>query len=158
MRIIIVGQAASGKDYLRQNLIKKGFIPSISYTSRPKRENEIEGVDYFFISKEDFESKKEKGEFYEWVMFNKNYYGTPKSNFDNSSQIFVMTPDGVKSLTKPHREESIVIYLDTPEDIRFKRLLERPGYNIKERLKVDKKLFYNFSDFDLKISNPDFCY
>ena len=51
-RIILVGKAASGKDHLRKRFESRGFKYSVSYTTRPPREGEIDGKDYFFITDE----------------------------------------------------------------------------------------------------------
>ena len=50
-KIILVGKAASGKDHMRKILQGRGFTYGVSYTTRPKRPNEIDGEDYYFISK-----------------------------------------------------------------------------------------------------------
>ena len=54
-RIVLVGRAASGKDHARKKFEAKGYKYGISYTSRPPRSNEVNGIDYHFLSKEQFE-------------------------------------------------------------------------------------------------------
>ena len=69
----INGYIESCKDFLKNRLIERGFKPSISYTTRPKRINESEGIDYFFINEKTFLKKIGFGEFREFDVFNKWY-------------------------------------------------------------------------------------
>ena len=79
--IIISGTTCAGKGTIVKELVKRNehLKVSISYTSREKRENEIDGKDYYFISSEEFEKKIANDEFLEYakVQYGK-YYGTPK--------------------------------------------------------------------------------
>ena len=61
-KFIIVGKAASGKDWLQKEMIKRGYVPMKQYTTREMRENET-GNEYHFISQEEFEHMKEEGRF-----------------------------------------------------------------------------------------------
>jgi guanylate kinase len=151
-RIILVGPGASGKDYLRKILETKGYRHSISHTTRPIRKGEKNGVDYHFISKNDFLCKIEDGYFYEYNVFLEDwYYGTSIEEF-NKSDLLILTPSGIKNLTPEHRKESLVIYLDCDQKIRFKRLFERKDSDdARRRFNADLKDFKNFSDYDLKI-------
>ena len=73
-RIILVGKAASGKDFLRKKFEDRGFKYAISYTTRPPREGEIHGKDYFFMTRPQAQDMIDTGEFYEWVAFNNWIY------------------------------------------------------------------------------------
>ena len=75
-RIIIVGKAASGKDFLKKKFKEKGFKLDVSYTTRPIRTGEIEGEDYYYKSKEDFQDMVIRNKFYEYVKHGDYYYGT----------------------------------------------------------------------------------
>ena len=57
MLLIICGKMCSGKDTIVKRLINKGFKKVVTYTTRPKKRGEVDGVDYHYISKEDFEKK-----------------------------------------------------------------------------------------------------
>ena len=79
--IIISGPSGAGKGTICKELLKrnKNIVPSISMTSREKAKNEIEGVDYNYISKEEFENKIKENFFLEYaIVHNNDYYGTPK--------------------------------------------------------------------------------
>ena len=156
-RIIIVGPAASGKDFLKQQLEKKGFKLDISYTTRSIREGETKDKDYHFLSEDEFFG--EGMEFYEYVKFGDNYYGTGLWEWENCD-VFIMEASAVEGLSKKDRKQSLVIYLDPPKEIRFERLWTNGrGWDkekITARFETDDKLFKNFTDYDLKITNPDF--
>lgn len=79
--IIISGPSGAGKGTICNELLKRNnnIIPSISYTSREKASNEKEGLDYYYITREEFESKIKDNFFLEYAkVHNNDYYGTPK--------------------------------------------------------------------------------
>ena len=156
-RIILVGKAASGKDYIRKTFEAQGFKYAVSYTTRPPRPDEIAGQDYFFIKQPDAQDMIDKCEFYEWVVFNGWIYGTTKKQFYNDD-IFIMTPAGLNQLSEDDRKTSTVIYLDIDEAIRKQRLLERkmPGDSVERRLEADREDFKNFKNYNIKITNQNF--
>ena len=152
MRVIICGQAASGKDYLREKFHQKGSKIAVCYTTRPKRKEEREGIDYNFLSVEDFMLMVSRHEFVEWNSFKGWLYGTSLKDF-MQSDIMIMTPKGLKQLDDEKRNNSFVIWIDTPKKIRKDRLLKRSDENdsTERRLKADQKDFKNFKDYDLRI-------
>lgn len=78
--IVLSGPSGSGKDTVVQKVLGDNISISISATTREKREGEKDGVDYYFLSKEEFEEKIENDEFLEYaVVHGKDYYGTLKS-------------------------------------------------------------------------------
>jgi guanylate kinase len=153
-KIILVGPTCSGKNYIRQKFYEKGYDCDVSYTTRDPRKGEINGVDYIFISKSSFEEAILVGEFYEWVRYGDHYYGTGLSEWEDS-EIFIMETDGVNNIDKKDRKHCLVIYINTPLEIRYKRMKLR-GWNeekINERIEIDKKKFKNFTNYDLEISS-----
>lgn len=157
-RLIIVGQGGSGKDYARKELQNLGFIYGVPCTTRPRRENEEEGSDYFFISEEEGQNLLDSGSFYEYAVFNNWIYGTKRSVF-LSSNLFVMTPTSLGFLSAEERSDSFIVYLDIPEWIRRERLSARNDADKTERrLKTDEIDFLNFKNFDYRISDPYFAY
>ena len=78
--IVISGPSGAGKGTIISALsgINKNFWVSISMTSRDIRSNDIPGVTYFFVSKDEFEKRISNDEFLEYATYNGNYYGTPK--------------------------------------------------------------------------------
>jgi guanylate kinase len=156
-RIVLVGKAASGKDHLRKKIESRGFKYAVSYTTRPQREGEVHGKDYYFISEDEAKVLIESGFFYEYVIFNGWIYGTSVTQFF-SDDLFIMTPKGIHEIKPEDRLESFVIYLDIPSNVRIKRLNKRhmPGDSVKRRIEADELDFSDFTDYDLKITNSDF--
>jgi len=156
-RVILCGHAASGKDHLRKRLEEKGFSYALSYTTRPPRENEIPGTDYRFITEKRAQEMISAGDFYEWVRFNDWIYGTSKEQFETKT-LFIMTPRGLQHLKSDDRAESLIIFIDIPEDIRRNRLANRemPGDTLERRMHADSLDFENFTTYDIRITNPDF--
>lgn len=156
-RIILVGKAGSGKDYARQQMENYGFRYCVSHTTRPPREGETNGIDYHFISLDSaIHHFIEKKLFYEYVMFNGWFYGTSVEEFQKAN-LFIMTPGGISKLDPEDRRESFIVYIDIPVDVRRERLLKRKDAdNVDRRLTADENDFENFTDFDHRITDPNF--
>ena len=157
-KIIIVGSSGSGKDYLLRQLDKQGLKISIKVTSRPKRQNEVDGINYHFRKLEDFNNLDliVSQDFYNdkkelWK------YGILKEDF-NSSQAFIMTPGEISQIDEITRKGCFVVYLDIDRKTRESRLFKREDKNdsIKRRLDADDVDFRSFNDYDLKITDPEF--
>lgn len=102
------------------------IVFSVSVTTRPKRKNEVDGVDYFFVDDEEFERRIENNEFIEWERFYDYYYGTLKSFVDDNisagkSVLFEVDVKGALSLKKIY-PDSHLIYIDPPS---FEELVKR---------------------------------
>lgn len=156
-RIILAGPGASGKDHMRKLLESKGFKYAVSYTTRPPRPGEVDGKDYFFLSQEQCQSMKDNDEFYEAIDFNSWTYGTSNKQF-YEDDVFIMTPSGIAHIKPEDRNTSFIMYFDIDEAIRKERLEARvmPGHSVEARLQADRDLFEGFSDFDIKITDPNF--
>lgn len=155
-RIILVGPAGSGKDYLREKFLSRGFEHDVSYTTRPIRKGEIPGKTYHYVSEERFIELEKAGKFLEAVQFNGWRYGTLLENW-LTKDVFIKTPSGVKQLSAKDRGECLVIYLDIPYNERRARLLTRSDADsVDRRLKADERDFAGFKDFDMRIINPHF--
>ena len=156
-RIILVGKAASGKDHLRKRFESRGFKYSVSYTTRPPREGEIDGKDYFFITDEQANKMVESNMFYEYAYFNGWLYGKTVEQF-YTDDLFIMTPGGILNIKPEDRVSSFIIYTDIDMSVREVRLSKRdmPGDSLTRRIEADELDFKDFSDYDLKVTNPDF--
>lgn len=161
-KIIICGPSGSGKDYLLRELSSLGFVPSVKVTTRPRREKEIEGVNYKFIDTQKFKDMMISEDFLVSQDFindkgdNWNY-GILKEDFDKS-QVFIMTPSEISQLPKEKRKGSFVIYLCIDRNVRESRINIRKDNNdsIRRRLDSDDIDFYGFVDYDLKLTDPMF--
>ena len=157
MKLILVGKAATGKDHLKSRLIKKGFKAGVSHTTRLPRKNEVDGVDYHFVSEFEFTEMIGQEKFIEYMEFNGWFYGQTENDFDNAD-IMIMSKDGLDMLPEQYRSRCAVIYLDVDRAIRTERLNQRSDANdtIERRMNTDEEQFKDFTDFDIRIKNADF--
>ena len=138
--IVISGPSGAGKDSIVEGLIKqnKNVSLSISATTRSPRGEEKDGINYFFLTRDEFEKKISDGEFLEYAEYNGNYYGTPKSGIiDKLNQgqdvILVIEIQGalkVKELIK----EAIFIFILPPSMEELKRRLIARNTENKEKI------------------------
>jgi len=161
-KIIIVGKSGSGKDWLLRQLQNKGLKSSIKVTTRPQRNGEEDGVNYFFKNNSEFDSLLKENKFIvNQEFFNdKNElwkYGILLKDFNNS-QVFIMTPGEVNQIDSKIREKCFIVYLDIDRLIRENRILHRndSSDSVKRRLDADEIDFEGFRNYDLKISDPEF--
>ena len=157
-RIIICGGSCSGKNVLRGRLEKKGFKFDVSYTTRPMRAGEKDGLEYKFISNEVFAFMTQLDSFYEHVIHNGFGYGTGRNEWE-TSDCFIMETDGIKHIDAKSRKKTFIIYLNPPAKVRIDRMKNERGWSdevIKDRIKADKKKFKDFKDYDIMITTPEF--
>ena len=157
-RIVLAGHAASGKDHARKSLEELGLTYGISYTSRMPREGEVNGVDYNFLTRNQFQRQSHANFWYEYVEFNGWYYGTSNEQFLGGNEIFIMTPHGISLIKPEDRKETLVIFFNVPEDIREDRLQDRgdTADSNERRMKADSNDFSQYTDWDVQISDPNF--
>lgn len=120
--IEIIGKNGSGKSYLANKLYHLGFKRNVGYTTRPMRNGEINGIDYFFITKEKFEEYIANNDFIEYKIRNGFYYGILKENFSNNT-IFVS--GDVQKIKKSTGYNILKLYVDCDLSIRYSRVLTR---------------------------------
>ena len=141
--IVLSGASASGKTEAAKMLMGKyGIQKAITTTTRPMRVNEVNGRDYFFVSKEQFEQLIKENKFVEHTVYNGNYYGSTKDQIA-SDRVVVIDLEGLKSYSRLNDKRIVTFYLDTCESIRYKRMLERGDKeeDAKRRIENDRKLF-----------------
>lgn len=141
-----------------------GYERVVTYTTRPKRENEIDGIDYHFISKEEFMKMIGDNEFFESTYYQVAngdiwYYGTSKINLSKNS-VIILNPDGVARIGELTEFNPKVFYLMADQKTLKQRHHDRND-NIDEserRIMADERDFANildFTDFSIK-NNGDF--
>jgi len=124
--LILTGPTGAGKDTVYQELKKKhnpSLIRITTTTSRKLRTGESEGNPYHFISRAEFEDKIGKYEFFEWVEFRGELYGTQKQTLQNALEsgndvIWIMEAKGVKNIkekAKSMTNRAVFIYLVAPD-------------------------------------------
>ena len=149
----ILGHGASGKTTV-QNLLKK-YIPSITtYTTRPIRHNETEGVHYYFITNDLFIQKIKENFFIEHYYIKKNdwHYGLSLHEIDykNKDYSLVIDPNGYKTLlNKIGKDYLKCYYINLDENERAKRMMNRKDHTdeIFRRIFADRKDFEDFEKF-----------
>ena len=125
--IALVGKSGAGKDTILQEVVKAApevFHEIISCTTRPPRENEIDGKNYHFITIEDFSLEQDLGLLLESSNFNNWYYGTEIKALDiDKVNIGVFNPDGVISLlfNNSDRVDATIIHIGADSKIRLIR-------------------------------------
>lgn len=156
-KIALVGAAASGKDYLRKRFMNRGFVYGVSHTTRPPREGEVNGVDYYFVSDYEFIEMIGQDKFAEWQEFNGWKYGLFKPEFERCD-VMILNAEAVDLLEPEYRDRLFVIYIDVDEKVRRERLVSRNDKDdsIDRRINADNEQFGNFSNFDCIITNDKF--
>jgi guanylate kinase len=161
MRIILIGKSCSGKSTISKILQEKGLTRSaVTTTSREPRSYEVEGVDYYFVSEEEFEKQIDKNNMLEYDVFNDWYYGITKEEF-NQTNLSIVTPRGLQKYRRlVGRDNLFVVYVDTPLEVRYERIQKR-GDDPKESLRrfvADEKDFEGFKDWDFSVDGSEESY
>ncbi len=165
--IIITAPSGAGKTsithYLMQQFPQLAF--SVSAATRQARGSEKDGVDYYFISAEDFKHKIQQNEFVEWEMvYEGKYYGTLKSEMEriwNNQQIPILDIDvkGAIHVKQQYPASSLTVFIVPPSVEELKKRLQSRGTETEESLaaRVNKASYeISFKDqFDRQIVNDD---
>ena len=123
--IVLSGASASGKtEAAKMLMVKYGITKAITTTTRSMRKNEVNGRDYFFITREQFEQMIKDERFVEYTLYNGNYYGSTKDQIADDRSV-VIDLKGIKSYSALNNDRIVTFYLKTSEEMRFKRMLER---------------------------------
>lgn len=139
--IVLIGKSGSGKDTILKEFKKYGFNTIVSYTTRPKRHYEINGVDYHFITEDEFKEKLKSDFFVEHTEYRGWYYGIAKRDCDENG-VVIVEPNGLKQLQKKMNNIT-VIYVDASMETRVNRLYNRGDdpAEIGRRIISDEELF-----------------
>lgn len=129
MKIIcLMGRSGANKSDVEIALEKFGYTRVISYTTRKIKDNEINGVHYHFVSKDDFVSLVKKGIIIEYTEYDGDYYGSPRP-IGSSKNVVVVEPDGYKAIHNIYGDKQVVgVYIDTEshsetsDEIRLKNI------------------------------------
>ena len=168
--VILSSPSGAGKTTLTKKIQQKyqSFKISVSHTTRKPRPNEVEGVDYYFVSQEKFKKFINEGKFYEYAKIFDNYYGTSKESVDQTIKtndiIFDIDWQGTQQLSKFKSLKLIKIFLIPPNKKELKqRLIKRNQDSPKEverRFKAYDKDIQHWQDYDYIIINENLenCY
>ena len=137
--IILCGASASGKTVTALELQKKyGLSKAITTTTREKRVGETNGVEYFFISKEEFKKRLSENKFVESSLYNGNYYGCGIDQVADD-KVVVLDPNGLHSFMKLKNRNIVTFLLIADENTRRQRMVSRGDKleNISQRISND---------------------
>jgi guanylate kinase len=163
---VVSAPSGAGKTSLCKGLLDEfpGLRLSVSYTTRPKRMGETDGVDYFFVNSEKFQKMVSRGAFAEWAVVHGNSYGTAKETLDSARErgediLLDIDCQGAAQL-KNNYQEGVFIFILPPSLEELKtRLLGRNTDSpevITTRIENAKREIAEASWYDFIIINDDF--
>ena len=163
--LILSSPSGAGKTTLTKKIQQKyhNFKLSISHTTRLPRENEIDGIDYHFVTKKKFENLIGSDSFYEFAKIFENYYGTTKKNVDDivkkNDILFDIDWQGTKQLSKFKNLKFVKIFLITGEKSELKKRLIKRNQNspkeIENRFNSYEEDVKHWNDYDYIIINKN---
>ena len=164
--LVISSPSGTGKTTICKKLLEydKNIHLSVSVTTRKKRKNEVEGIDYYFRSKKDFINLKSQNSFIENALVFENYYGTLKSEvleqLENGIDVLIdIDWQGTRQITQAMKGNLIKIFLLPPSiDELKKRLSKRNSDSIKEinfRMSKALKEIKHFDEYDYVLVNDN---
>lgn len=162
--IVVSGPAGSGKGTVNAHLLKSGdFVYSVSATTRAPRPGEVDGVNYHFISREEFLARIERGDMLEYTEYCGNFYGTPKKEAEavlasGKNLILEIEVEGAQNVKKKYPDAVLVLLLPPSYSVQEARLRGR-GTETEEkiRLRLERaKEEITFADvYDYVVYNRD---
>lgn len=156
--IAFIGKAGAGKDTIATELIKQNptWNMIVSCTTRPRREGEIDGINYHYLTNEEFAQKVLNGDMLEVTYFNDWHYGTMASSLQEGVNVGVFNPEGYDCLKEMLSKDIQVIgfYIKADDKTRLLRQLNREQYpdvhEIVRRFSADEE------DFDYIDDDPQY--
>ena len=164
LMIVISGPAGSGKGTVNAHLLDTGeFVYSVSATTRAPRPGEIDGVNYHFISREEFERRIATGDMLEYTEYCGNYYGTPKKEAEEvlesgKNLILEIEVEGARNVKEKYPDAVLVLLLPPSFKVQESRLRGRgteTEEKILERLERTRAEIVEATFYDYAVYNYD---
>ncbi len=163
MIYVVSGPSGSGKSTLIGLVLAvlKGARFSVSHTTRKKREGEVEGRDYYFVSPDEFQKMAKRGQFVEWAVVHGAQYGTSKKELKKGKKgdlILDIDVQGARQVKEKIKNAVFIFVLPPSFDALKKRLQRRRSDSaaaIRERLAVAREEVKDYSRFDYIMINDD---
>ena len=162
--VVISGPSGVGKGTICKKIMELiNAKYSVSTTTRSPREGEVEGRDYFFVTKEVFKDKINKGDFLEYNIYNDNYYGTSKEAVidlvdKGINVILEIDVNGAFNIKKKY-PEALLIYIAPPSiEVLKQRLIDRGTEDeetIENRLEIAREELKRIDFYDVVVINDD---
>ncbi|MBA1339158.1 MAG: guanylate kinase [Pelagibacterales bacterium] len=168
--VILSSPSGAGKTTITKKIQQKyqSFKISVSHTTRKPRSNEVDGIDYYFISHEKFKKFIKEGQFYEYAKIFDNYYGTHRESVDNTIKkndiIFDIDWQGTKQLSQFKELNLIKIYLLPPNKNELKKRLIKRNQDslieVERRFEAFDDDIKHWHDYDYVLINENLenCY
>ena len=164
--LVLSGPSGAGKSSLVHKIIDEigECYFSISTTTRPQREGEMEGVDYHFVDKEEFEREIEADQFLEYAVVHGNYYGTsmrPVKEALNQGKLVIFDIDvqGNSAVNSRLGDITTSVFITPPTLSELKRRLQNRSTDAKEvidrRLEMARKEIQRVSEYEYLLINDD---
>jgi guanylate kinase len=164
--IVISAPSGGGKTTIAKEILsrQKTVEFSVSATTRKKRENETDGKDYFFLTKEDFEKKIARGELVEYEVIYGDYYGSLKSTVENALAkrrvlLFDIDVNGALTIKGKYPKDATLIFIQPPSlEVLRERLLKRNTEDertVARRLERASMELEKGKRFDYRVVNDD---
>lgn len=164
--IVLSGPSGVGKGTVRKAIFEGDdhqFEYSVSMTTRQKREGEVEGVDYFFRTREEFEELIKKGEMLEYAEYVGNYYGTPlryvEDTLNSGKDVFLEIEVQGAMHIKEKCPDAVFIFLTPPSLEELRQRIEGRGTDepkiIDERMKVAVEEIQMMKNYDYAVINDE---
>ncbi|WP_039759887.1 guanylate kinase [Bartonella queenslandensis] len=162
---ILSSPSGAGKSTISRLLLKDGQLElSVSATTREKRPSEVNGLHYHFISKEEFEHKRDRDEFIEWAEVHGNYYGTLRETVENAlsagrDMLFDIDYQGTKQMQKKMPRDTVSVFILPPSMkelvARLHRRAEDSQDIINLRLENARTELKHWRSYDYIVINED---
>jgi len=147
--VAIVGKSGAGKDYIQRELVETYpdlFHSIVSYTTRPPREGEIDGINYHFVTENNFSRLIYENQMLEYTDFKDWHYGTSIQDLKlDKINIGVFNPKGVQSLINRPDVDVYVVQIIAADKIRLKRSLNRE--NTPDCIEICRRFLADIEDF-----------
>ncbi|MCT4397191.1 guanylate kinase [Pediococcus ethanolidurans] len=164
MLIVLSGPSGVGKGTVRKAIFDQGgndFQYSISMTTRKPREGEVDGVDYYFVSKEEFEHNIETGQMLEYAKYVDNYYGTPlkyvNETLDRGKDVFLEIEVNGALQVRKKSPDGVFVFLTPPDLMELKQRIINRGTEdmatINKRMAKAVEEIRMMQDYDFAVVN-----
>ncbi len=164
--VVLSGPSGVGKGTVRRALFQKpnhDLVYSVSMTTRPPRLGEVDGVDYYFVSKETFLARIKDNKFLEWAEFVGNYYGTPRDKIEEQLDqgkevVLEIEVEGALQVRKQMKDAVFIFLVPPGKEALYERLISRgtdTNEMIQKRMSKAESEFLLAHKYDYIVVNDE---